>query len=234
MEVIMPPGAGAGKAVSGRCRRADDRRQPLDGVGPLTGVEVDWGADQPVDPDRGEALDPLAHLRLAADQRRRVDECFGNRLEGLVALAVEEQRLDPKRLRLEAEPAGEVDVEVRLPAAHPPEVEEQAGPDDVPCDLEVAVDRDLDRGADLEVGALPAALLEAGGEVLSPGFLECVGAEEDRDPAVADLGGHLDRLAADRADEHRDLVAERVEVELQRLALAGAALDRQLVVLAVM
>ncbi len=70
--------------------------------------------------------------------------------------------------------------------------------------------------------------------MLAPGLLEGVGAEEDRDPAIADLGGHLDRLAADRADEDRDLVAERVEVELQRLALAGAPLDRQLVVLSVM
>ena len=60
--------------------------------------------------------------------------------------------------------------------------------------------------------------------------LEGVDAEEDRDPAVADLGRHLDRFAADRADEDRDLVALGVEVELQRLALAAG--QRQLVVLA--
>ena len=74
------------------------------------------------------------------------------------------------------------------------------------------------------------ALGEAGLEVLAPGRLEGVDAEEDRDPAVADLGRHLDRLAADRADEDRDLVALGVEVELQRLALAAG--QRQLVVLA--
>ena len=66
--------------------------------------------------------------------------------------------------------------------------------------------------------------------MLAPGLLESVDAEEDRDPAVADLGRHLDRFAADRADEDRDLVADRVEVELQRLALATR--QRQLVVLA--
>ena len=60
--------------------------------------------------------------------------------------------------------------------------------------------------------------------------LEGVDAEEDRDPAVADLGRHLDRFAADRADEDGDLVAQRVEVELQRLALAAG--QRQRVVLA--
>src|SRR5204862_7070720 len=69
-----------------------------------------------------------------------------------------------------------------------------------------------------------------------PRLLERVGGEEDRDPAVADLGGHLHGLAADRADEDRDLVAQRMEVELQRLALAGRAGDvggqRELVVLA--
>ena len=51
----------------------------------------------------------------------------------------------------------------------------------------------------------------------------------------ADLGRELDRLAADRADVDRDLVADRVDVELQRLALAGDALalhQRQRVVLA--
>ena len=96
--------------------------------------------------------------------------------------------------------------------------------------LQVAVDRDLQRGRDLEVGALAPALGEAGLEVLAPGRLEGVDAEEDRDPAVADLGRHLDRFAPDRADEDRDLVAHRVEVELQRLALATG--QRQLVVLA--
>ena len=67
-------------------------------------------------------------------------------------------------------------------------------------------------------------------EMLAPGLLEGVDAEEDRDPAVADLGGHLDRFAPDRADEDRDLVAQRVEVELQRLALPSR--QRQLEVLA--
>ena len=85
-------------------------------------------------------------------------------------------------------------------------------------------------GRDLEVGALAAALGEARLEVLPPGLLEGVDAEEDRDPAVADLGRHLDRFAPDRADEDRDLVALGVEVELQRLALAAG--QRQRVVLA--
>ena len=58
------------------------------------GVEVDRRADQAVDAGGREPLDPLGHLRLGADQRGRVDELVRDRLEGLVALAVEEQRLD--------------------------------------------------------------------------------------------------------------------------------------------
>ena len=66
--------------------------------------------------------------------------------------------------------------------------------------------------------------------MLAPGLLEGVDAEEDRDPAVGDLGRHLDRLAPDRTDEDGDPVALGVEVELQRLALAPG--QRQPVVLA--
>jgi hypothetical protein len=82
-----------------------------------------------------------------------------------------------------------------------------------------------------EVPALPAALRQSPLEVLPPRFLEGVDAEEDRDPAVGDLRGQLDRLAPDRADEDRDPVPHRVEVELQRLALTAG--QRQLIVLAV-
>ena len=51
----------------------------------------------------------------------------------------------------EAEAVGEVDVEVRLAAAHAAEVEDETGLDDVRGGLEVAVDRHLQRGRDLEV-----------------------------------------------------------------------------------
>ena len=67
--------------------------------------------------------------------------------------------------------------------------------------------------------------------MLAPGVLECLRVGEDRDPSVGDLGRQLDRLAADRAEEDRDVVADRVEVELQRLALAVG--QGQLVVRAV-
>src|SRR5262249_24511109 len=128
------------------------------------------------------------------------------------------------------EAVGEVDVEVGLAAPHAAEVEDEAGLDDALGGLEVAIDRDLKRRGDLEVGALAAALGEARLEVLAPGCLEGIDAEEDRDPAVAALRRHLDRFAADRADEDRDLVAQRVEVQLQGLALP--ATERQLEVLA--
>src|SRR4029077_16978496 len=67
--------------------------------------------------------------------------------------------------------------------------------------------------------------------------LPLVDGEEDRDPAVGDLRGELDGLAADRAEVDGDLVADRVDVELERLALAGDSLplgERQLEVLALL
>ena len=67
--------------------------------------------------------------------------------------------------------------------------------------------------------------------MLAPGVLECLRVGEDRDPSVGDLGRQLDRLAADRTEEDRDVAADRVEVELQRLALAVG--QGQLVVRAV-
>src|SRR5215204_513548 len=67
--------------------------------------------------------------------------------------------------------------------------------------------------------------------MLVPGFTEGVRRGEDRDPAVCDLGGDLTRLASDRTEEDRDGVPHRVEVQLERLALA--ARERQVEVLAV-
>ena len=62
-------------------------------------------------------------------------------------------------------------------------------------------------------------------------LLGALGVEEERDPAVRDLGGLLHGLRADRAEVDRDVGARRVDQELERLAQAGA-LDRQLELLA--
>src|SRR3954451_4985442 len=214
-------------ASSGHSRQ---RRQPLQRVPLLGAVDVDRGDDQAVDAGAAEALDPLGHLGLGPDQRRRLDDLVRHRLESAAAVAVLEAALDLVGDVAEAEAVRQVDVEVGFAAAHAAEVEDQARLDDVLRRLEVAVDRHLQRGADLEVRALPPALGEADLQVLAPGLLEGIDAEEDRDPAVADLRRHLDRFAADRADEDGDLVAQRVEVQLQRLALAAG--QRQRVVLA--
>src|SRR5919106_2771393 len=106
-----------------------------------------------------------------ADQPGRVDELVGDRTVCLLTLAVEVKRLDLVRNLAEPEPVGEIDVEVRLPAPHPTEVEEKPGADDAARRLEIALDRDLHRGRDLEVRPRPAALREPGLEMLAPGLL---------------------------------------------------------------
>ena len=57
--------------------------------------------------------------------------------------------------------------------------------------------------------------------------------EEQREPAVGDLGGEGDVLRALGGEEDRDLRAQRVDRRLERLAEPGAARQRQVVELAV-
>src|SRR5260221_4096451 len=204
--------------------------EALDRVQLLIALDVHRRDDQAVDADAAEALDPLRHLGLDADQRGRLDDLVGHRREGALTVAVLEAALDLVGHVADAEAVAEVDVEVALAAANAADVEEEAGLDDVLGGLRVAVDRHRHRGQALEVEAPPPALGETRLQMLAPGLLEGIDTEEDRDPAVADLRRHLDRFAADRANENRDVGALGVEVELQRLALA--AWQRQLVVLA--
>src|SRR5436305_8793112 len=152
----------------------------------LRALHVNGRDDQPVDAGATVALDPLGDFGLGPDQGGGLDDLVRHRLEGAAAVAVLEALLDLVGDLAEAEAVGEVDVEVGFAAAHAAEVEDEPGLDDVLRRLEVAVDRHLQRGADLEVGTLAAAFGEAGLEVLAPGLLEGVDAEEDRDPAVAD------------------------------------------------
>ena len=107
-----------------RRRPASARRSTVCRRSP--GSHVHRRADQAVDAGVGELRDPLGDLVLGADQRGRVDELVGDRLVGLLALAVEVQRLDLVGDLAEAEAVGEVDVEVGLARAHPAEVEQQA------------------------------------------------------------------------------------------------------------
>src|SRR5215208_2636860 len=60
---------------------------------------------------------------------------------------------------------GQVDVEVRVAASHPAEVEEQARLHHSAGGVQVAVDADLKGRRDLEVFTRTAALLEAGPQV---------------------------------------------------------------------
>src|SRR5580692_3677463 len=55
---------------------------------------------------------------------------------------------------------------------------------------------------------------------------------EDGLPALGDLGGERDVLRAERGDDDRDALPDRVVDQLERLAEAGAALVGQRVVLA--
>src|SRR4051812_15802238 len=95
----------------------------------LTFLGVNRRDDQAVDAGTAEALDPLRHLGLGADQRSCLDDLVGDRLEGTGAVAVLEALLDLVGDLAEAEAMGEVDVEVGFAAAHAAEVEDEPGLD---------------------------------------------------------------------------------------------------------
>ena len=98
----------------------------------------------------------------------------------------------------------------------PGEVEQRLG-------LRALADRHHAAGDDLAAGrARRARLARARGERVAPDQVGPLGVEEDRQPAVGDLGGLLDVLGAERRDVDRDGVALGVGEDLQRLAEAGA------------
>src|SRR5207248_6723781 len=90
------------------------------------------------------------------------------------------------------------------------------GLEGVPEGLYVVADEDVDRRGDLE--ALPGA-----GEARAEGVVEALRVDEDRQPAVRDLGGEGDVLRADRREEDRNVRPERPEHQLQRLPEPGGA-----------
>ena len=67
----------------------------------------------------------------------------------------------------------------------------------------------------------------AGRERVAPDLLRLLRVVEDRLPAVGQLGGQLDVLRAERGQDDRDVRADRVVDELQRLAESGALPGRQ-------
>ena len=89
--------------------------------------------------------------------------------------------------------------------------------------LGVVADDDRDGRGDVEaVEALAAAgTREAGVERVAERFLDAVGREEDREPAVGDLGRERDVLRPDRGEVDRDVGPARVHDDLERLAEPG-------------
>ncbi|GAA3307570.1 hypothetical protein GCM10020295_66880 [Streptomyces cinereospinus] len=85
--------------------------------------------------------------------------------------------------------------------------------------------------ADVEAVHGPARLLAPRAQVPDRGVLQVFGGREDQQGAVGDLAGLLQVPGADRGDVQRDVLAPRVDGELDRLA--GAAGQRERPVLAV-
>ncbi len=127
---------------------------------------------------------------------------------GVTLLAVQEQVLDLLRLGLEPVARDEVVVEVLPAGAHAADVEPVVGPERIAGALEVVGDERRDRRRDVEAGAR---------ERRGKGLPRAFGREEDREPAVGDLGGELDRLRLEDGEVDRDVGAKRPRHQLERL-----------------
>ena len=127
---------------------------------------------------------------------------------------------------------GELVVEVLLAAAHAADVQRGVGAEGVGERGDVR--RRRARAAAVGQTSKPSrvlpGLLAAGPQVPDRGVLQVLGGGEDQQGAVGDLAGLLQVLRADGGDVERDVLALRVDGELDRLA--GAAGQRQRPVLA--
>ena len=135
-----------------------------------------------------------------------------------------------------AHPAVHVGVEVGVLGAHAAHVEREERLHRIERGGAVVGDDDVGRRADLEI--LAAAARAGPGESLVEPLVVGVGHArrvEDRQPAVADLGGQRDVLRPLGAQHDRDVGAQRMGDRLERLAQAGGAFagERQRVVRAV-
>ena len=168
----------------------------------------------------------FADAFLGPDEGNLVAQFVRHRRHRLVAPPGEEQFLNALRGVAEAHAHDVVLVDVEVLRAHAADVEADVLLDLVEGALHVVVDDHRHGGGDLEV-----LVADAHGVLVH--VHHAVRREEHGNPAVADLRAHGDVLRPFRAQVHRNAFAHRVQDELQRLAEAGAALQRQLVVLAV-
>src|SRR5436190_21591739 len=157
-------------------------------------------------PGRQAVADPL----LRPDERERVDERVGHGRGRVALLAVEIELLDPVGLGLPAVPADERVVEVLPLRAHSADVERDVRLQRVAKRRDVVAHEDAHSRRDLE--ALPRAP-----DARPERRVEALGIDEDREPAVRDLGCERNVPGADRREVDRHLGAQRPQHELQRL-----------------
>ena len=170
----------------------------------------------------------LPHRQLVADLLDGADEVdVGDRLPGhggdrLVPLAGEEEVLDLVGLLLVAHAGEDVLVEVHVLGAHAADVEGEHRLHRVERGVAVVGDDDPAVGGDLE--RLARAAARRAGRSPRRATRRTSSADPrgvvDRQPAVGDLGGEGDVLRALAAEPDRQVLAQRVDDRLQRLAQA--------------
>ena len=165
----------------------------------------------------------------------RAHQFVGNRVDGLTLAAGQVQLLDPVGDLAEPVSGGQVVVEVAAFGAHSADVERQLRFDPRQPVIDVVADghRRVHHHVHRAERGIPFG--GTGGQRLTPDRRGLLRMEEDRLPALGDLGGQLDVLRAQRRDRYRNTFAHRMIDELQRLCPTRSAVrgQRELIVLAV-
>jgi len=158
---------------------------------------------------------PLVQRTLGPTRKalRLVDHRVAQRRRGAGAVAGQEALLHGAGGVAVPVPVGRFDVEVLARCAHGSQVEGQPRPDLVPRRGDVVRDRQRQHGADVDV-------LQCATRAFRPprDQFELLGIEHERQPAVGDGAGLLDRARADGAEVDRDALLHRARQQLQRPA----------------
>ena len=148
-----------------------------------------------------EGGDPLLDVRRGADQVAGLEPLGRDQGLGVALLAVEVEVLDLLGLLLVAVVAGELVVEVLAAGAHAADVQRVHRAHEVEqrLGLRALADRDHAAGGDLERGRGRRSAWRRPWRARRPRpSWAFSGQEQERQPAVGDLGGHRDVLVAER------------------------------------
>src|SRR5262249_11144277 len=150
-------------------------------------------------------VEPIGDPLLRADEAHLVDQLERYRGRGFLLLTRQVQVLDLLGCGLEAVTAGKIVVEGLAAPAPAAALQRELRADETGERLDVVADDDRGRRRDVELAIGAATLRATGVDRRAEHFAVSIRREEDRQPAVTDLGRELHVLRSDRREIDRDV-----------------------------